>query len=290
MFRKWFRSRRSTFFRQGQAEAVVSALYRSLLLRDPDPEGLAMHSAALVNGHPVEDLARTFLQSEEFYSRRGAMAVHYWADRPNGFFGDLSQNGEVSELIRAMMDATCENRILVDVGVRGWDDSNSHDLLRWLGWRGLLIEANAALNDQIRKDFGPVDYKLVNIAVSDYSGTATFHIGSTDGVSSLTEAHARQFGPTAGTVEVAVERLHVILQREEIPQRFGLLSIDIEGEDIKVLNDLIVHSAYRPNWIIFESAIAGEYRPGALPLDPRFDQDYIWAGKTAHNQIFRLRA
>lgn len=274
-----------------RAEALVTAFYRTLLMREPDAEGLASFSSRLAQrAMTVEQVLEELLRGDERFRRRGELAVHYHGGNRDAFFAEQSQFGEVSELLRAMVKTAAVTPLVVDVGVRRREHSNSYDLLRWFGWRGLLIEANAALNDRIKAEFGPLDYRLINFAVSDYSGTATFHIGSNDAMSSLNEASARTLGPTVGSVTVQVERLPEILRREGVPERFGLLSIDIEGEDIKVLNDLIVNSPYRPDWILFESGIPGDYVPGMLPLHARFDTEYVWAGKTYVNLLFRHRA
>lgn len=290
MFGKWIRRRLSG---EQQAKAIITALYRSLLLRDPDEAGLAAQSNALrnsLNTAAIESIIDGFVQSEEFYQRRGLFVLRHMGHRPDAFLADLTQNGEMFKLFGAMIDATCAQRIVVEVGVHELIGSNSHDLMRWFGWHGLLIEANSSLNAQIHREFGALHYKLVNVAVSNFSGSAELHLGITDGVTSLNATHAERFGPTRGSVTVQVERLQTILQREGIPHRFGLLSIDIEGEDITVLNDLIGQSHYRPDWIIFETGQIERYRPGALPLVPEFDREYAWAAATKQNQIFRLRA
>ena len=270
---------------------LVDIFYRKLLLRSPDKSGHAHFTDALSQRRSSpENVLNAFLTSDEFYQHRAAFADHYFADRPNGFFSEVSQFGETSLLIRAMMDMACTNRVLVDVGVMGRWGSNSYDLLRWFGWRGLLVEANCQLIEPIKQEFGDLNYRIVNFAVSDHAGTATLHIGTNVGVSSLNESHARMFGPTKGRITVPMERLPTILAREDIPLRFDLLSIDIEGEDIKVLNDLIGSSPYRPNWIIFESGQVETYHPGALPLVAQFDADYELVGKTQSNLIFRNRS
>jgi SAM-dependent methyltransferase len=50
-------------------EALVGALYRALLGRDADPEGLAGKVEALRAGGAIEDIARDFVESDEFYAR-----------------------------------------------------------------------------------------------------------------------------------------------------------------------------------------------------------------------------
>lgn len=268
----------------------ISAAYRSILLREPDADGAAFFSARLSEGQlDYAGVLSALLGSREFYLRRGQIMDRYQHSDANAFFNEVSQFGEVSTLLRAMISASSSDNLVVDVGVRGREGSNSYDLMRWLGWRGLLIEANERLNEQIRREFEGLDYKIVNIAVSDYVGTATFHIGSSDGVSSLNEESVLRFGNSGGTVEVSVDKLHSVLAAHSIPKRFGLLSIDIEGEDIRVLNNLIGESDYRPDWIILEARVDGEYAPGQIGLIGQFDIDYALVGATAANLIFKRR-
>jgi matrixin/uncharacterized protein DUF4214/putative peptidoglycan binding protein len=47
-------------------DQFVYSLYRRLLVREPDPGGLAAWTTMLANGAPVSDVARGFLYSEEF--------------------------------------------------------------------------------------------------------------------------------------------------------------------------------------------------------------------------------
>ena len=270
---------------------LVDTLYQMLLHRAPDESGRTHFNTALAEGRAsAGDIVEALLKSEEFFEKRGAFAERYYPARQNAFFAEVSQFGETSQLMRAMMDMACTNKVLVDVGVMGRTGSNSYDLLRWFGWRGLLIEANSGLIGKIAEEFGDLNYSIVNVAVSDHSGSTTLHIGSSDGVSSLTEDHARMFGPTKGVITVQMETLPAILERENIPLQFDLLSIDIEGEDVKVLNHMLSTSPYRPNWIIFEAGHIDAYRPGMLSLIAQFDSEYELVGKTQANLIFRNRS
>ncbi len=51
------------------ARALVSDLYRGILGREPDENGLAGHAARLVEGRTLAEVIRTFLQSDEYKNR-----------------------------------------------------------------------------------------------------------------------------------------------------------------------------------------------------------------------------
>lgn len=137
---------------------------------------------------------------------------------------------------------------------RGKERSNSYDLLSQFGWRGILIEANPALIPSIKVAFANLDAQVIQCAISDYSGMAILHLGVNDDVSSLQPDYAAGWGQIQGKQEVAVRRLGDLLLEQNIPLDFDLLSLDIEGEDIKVLNDTIGTFHYRPRWIIIEAS------------------------------------
>ena len=167
---------------------------------------------------------------------------------------DNSQNGEFFELLRLLTDHAAPSRVIVDAGAYGRDGSNSYDLLRLFGWRGLLIEANPALLDKIRVDFEGLNYTLISCAISDFEGIGDLTLGIADGISSLTPELTAGWGPISGTVSAQVRRLHKVLDENAIPLDFDILSIDLEGHEVRVVNDLHAHSAYRPQWIILEGS------------------------------------
>jgi len=126
--------------------------------------------------------------------------------------------------------------------------------MKHFGWKGVLIEANPNLIQSIRDEFSGLDVELVSAAVSNYEGEADFFFGSNDAISSLNRDATASWGAVSGSVRVPVRTLRGILIERKVPADFDLLSLDIEGEDIKVLNDTIEHSYYRPQWIIIEAS------------------------------------
>lgn len=227
------------------SEEVIVALYRAALGREPDPTGLADYSALLtLRRDALIDVAAGLLESAEHRSCLGYIPAIL----------DHSQYGEFKILLRQAVGRAQRHGIVVDVGARGRDRSNSYDLLTNFGWRGLLIEANPALQDAIREEFTGTSFTLLNMAVGVEEGVLPFYIGANDDVSSLIEHNAGGWGPVRGKVHVEVSRLAPILQQHAIPFDLDLLSLDIEGLDVPVLNDLIDSSEYRPLTVIIEAS------------------------------------
>ena len=171
---------------------------------------------------------------------------------------DHSQNGEFSVFVEHAEPR--RGGIVVDVGARGKKDSNSYDLLTQFGWRGLLVEASPKRWAVIEKEFAGTDFILERCAVSNVEGIRTFYLRGP--FSSLLPEAVLEWGPIQATVHVQARRLGSILQRHSIPASFDLLTIDIEGMDIPVLNDLFDSTDYRPDWIWFE--LAPKYRGDGL--------------------------
>ncbi len=275
---------------RAQAETLVRAAYHALLMRDADPGGLQAWTDLLLSGStdPL-GLMRSMLGSEEFATRFTDFLHHYVPPEQLRFTNDTSQFGETWLLLREMVNAAAAHRIVVDVGARGKERSNSYDLLRHCGWRGLLVEANPALIPEISREFAGLDLTLLNYAVSDYSGEATFFLGANDDVSSLNQHDAAGWGDIRGQVKVTVERLPTLLAAHEIPRDFDMLSIDAEGEDVKILNDTVA-GGWMPRWVIIEAS--DDFRVRSLrdlPLLPAVVERYKIVVQTKANLILRSR-
>lgn len=76
-----------------------------------------------------------------------------------------------------------------------------------------------------------------------------------------------------------------------MPSDFGLLSIDLEGEDVRVLNDMIRNSEFRPRWIVIEASNNFLTRSlHQIGVDPLVAAQYEIVGQTVANLILERRA
>ncbi len=268
---------------------VVEALYTALLSRPPTVREMSEGQARLTGGASAAFLAEMIVNRTAF-QQRVSDARARWGLSEDRLINDVAQNGEIEILLKLVVNRACPNQMVVDVGARGRDGSNSYDLLRYFGWRGLLIEANPNLVDAIRTEFAGLDCVVESCAVSDYEGEAMFTLGINDDVSSLNAATAAGWGPVHGQVSVPVRRLGSLLERHGIPQAFDLLSLDIEGEDVKVLNDLVDTTPYRPSWIIFEGPSGGgEARLDVIGCSAGVLAEYRVMSNTISNLILEHR-
>jgi FkbM family methyltransferase len=184
-----------------------------------------------------------------------------------------------------MINAAAKHHLVVDVGANGRQRSNSYDLLRFCRWKGILIEANPSLIPGIEQDFAGLDVQLINCAISDVAGDGTLYIGINSDVSSLIESNAASWGKPRGTVSVKIRLLSEILQSYHVPTNFDLLSIDIEGLDIIVFNE-ILQNGYRPQWVIIEASNGFKTKSlSDLPFSETAMENYGIAAQTGANLI-----
>ena len=266
---------------------LIQALYRKLLLRDPDEAGFTSHLRHW-SGSDFDpaDIIQAFLQSAEFQARSHIFFREYVGK--GKLIHDHSQNGEVDYLIQSMINDSAKRRYVVDVGARGRERSNSYDFLKFFGWKGLLVEANPNLVESINSDFSGLDFQLLSCAVADYEGEAEFYFGVNDDVSSLHEQGSAAWGPLQGRCRVQVRRLPGLLAEAKAPEDFDLLSLLIHRSDFPVINDLIANSPYRPARVIVEVYESNKVKSlEQLPLHPQVKQEYELVGDVGANIVLR---
>ena len=164
-----------------------------------------------------------------------------------------SQYGEESILFPFFEG--CDTGYLVDVGAAdGRVNSNSVQLLKRLGWKGLLIEpepTNFISLSQYYRDNERVSCEMS--AIGTNPGKHTFYCNGQ--VSTLDRAWKKQcaerFKLHYTLVTVEVKTLTDVLDFYGVPEEIDFLSIDCEGRDKDVVKSLDF-TKYRPRLICIE--------------------------------------
>ena len=159
-----------------------------------------------------------------------------------------SQCGE--DLLLARIFAELDRGFYVDVGCNHPEKLSNTYLLYRRGWSGLCIDPHetfAPLYQEIR----PRD-EFLPLAVSATQSSLDIYYGVELGLSS-----AKQRNHLVNKITVPARKLRDILDERSVAPNFEVLSIDVEGFEIDVLESLDF-SAYRPRIII------AEYNGGGL--------------------------
>lgn len=257
---------------------VVEALYRAALGRPADSAGVAGYASRLDRDpRQLEAIAGEFFRSEEHMARMSAGLM------------DHSQFGEYRLILKHLIRNGSRHQIFVDVGARGRDRSNSYDLMKDFGWKAILVEANPELVDSINAEFEGTRFVLENCAVGPEEGVLPFYLGVNDDISSLRQSATASWGEVRGAIEVPVRRLPDLLRDHSVPRDFDILSLDIEGVDVEVLNDLVDGSDYRPGLIVIEASNDFQTKElGAIGCSERVCDEYeIWSATAANLLLVR---
>jgi FkbM family methyltransferase len=145
------------------------------------------------------------------------------------------------------------NGFFVEVGANEPHSGSQTWLLEQNGWRGVLVEPQAALCEQLRS--ARKNSRVFQVACSspEKEGEATLFIGSHSGVSTLEkqiDSHGTQF---VGTERVKLTTLDKVLS-EAGADKIDFLSLDVEGHEIEVMRGFNFEK-YRPRLILIEDGV-----------------------------------
>jgi FkbM family methyltransferase len=187
-----------------------------------------------------------------------------------------AQNLEDVHLHRLFADVASGCYVDVGGGHPVADNVSFHAYLR--GWRGLVVEPQAALADAYAA-IRPRDH-VVSCLAGRAAGTATFHVvEGMHGLSSAVAANAdsvRRLGAATRTETKPVERLSDLIDRAGLAATIHFLKIDVEGAEPDVLAGLDL-ARHRPQVILVEAvnpnnpaADASAFEPAILSQGYRF--------------------
>ena len=162
-----------------------------------------------------------------------------------------SQFGE-DRIIEAFF-ADCEQGYYVDVGSNHPIAYSNTWKLYQNGWKGICIDPNPDLM-ATHKRIRPNDIALQRV-VSNRRETVEFYFSREShlisGVGPKKEGHWRRTSENSDIVTCDTVTLDEILRTHNAPRDFELLSVDVEGHELSVL-DSIDFGVFRPRLIVIE--------------------------------------
>jgi len=223
--------------------------------------------------------------------------------RENSMFNvdqDFSQYGEQQIILDFFSRQTRPyTRYCVDAGAYdGVVGSNSRALFL-SGWAGLAIEPNPRAFVRLARLYADrPEIKLVQMALSDQKRSAVpmkFSIGPAGvaeedqwmygQVSTLHDDFARSYEIEHAyryvTELVEIDTLSNVMRANRVPRDLGFLSIDCEGEDLKIVKELDLNT-YRPLLLCIESTESS--RHFFADVIARFG--YTFVAQTTSNAFF----
>lgn len=159
---------------------------------------------------------------------------------------------------------------IVEIGAwTGYKNSNSRMYLE-MGWKGLLIEPSVENFKQLKKSTKGFNVELVNCAISDKKEIVKF---------TYFEDKPSHSCISDKGYEVQTYRL-----KDLVKEQIGILSVDAEGYDTRIIKD-IISSGLRPKFIIIEANNEQEESRQAVILRPY----YKFLKKRKVNTIWSLK-
>jgi FkbM family methyltransferase len=141
----------------------------------------------------------------------------------------------------------------VEVGANDPRSGSQTWLLEQNGWRGILVEPQAALCEKLRRERKNSTVFQVACSGPEREGEAVLHIGAESGVSTLEkqrDSHGTQF---IGTERVRITTLDKVLN-EAGAASIDFLSLDVEGHEIEVMRGFDFEK-FRPELILIEDGV-----------------------------------
>ena len=187
-----------------------------------------------------------------------------------------AQNAEDVRVWRAFRDHDPSHLRYVDVGANEPLHLSITASLHELGWRGLLIEADPVLAEELRIH-RPGD-TVVECAAAAASGELVFHRVPGTGLGTLDAAEAdaaRARGFDVETVTVRTQSLDAILDEQAIDD-VHFMTIDVEGAESVVLQGISL-ARHRPWVLCVEAVYPGTSTPSHGEWEPRLlDSGYVY--------------
>lgn len=153
------------------------------------------------------------------------------------------------------------NGVILDVGANdGIKYSNSRMFIEDYNWKGVLIEPTKDCVDKLNELYGNnSEIEIFDVAIDEEDGEKEIHIGTLIGeginqISTLNQTDKNYWESNRGVQYkseiIKTTTIKKVLEKSSY-KTFDIVSIDAEGNDLIVLNQLLNENIY-PEFVIFE--------------------------------------
>ena len=160
--------------------------------------------------------------------------------------------GDMEEALKADYFSETPAGFFVDVGANAPKDGSQTWAMESRGWRGVLIEPQPDLAEQLRRERQAAVYAVACSTPENAGKTLTLHLAGIQ--SSLKPDFYAAGMQRAGSVEVPVMTLDQVLEDAGAPCPLDFVSIDVEGHDIEVLNGFDL-ARWKPRLLFIEDVV-----------------------------------
>jgi len=191
---------------------------------------------------------------------------------------------QLNQDIFALLANRFRSGFFVEIGANdGFTLSNTVYLEENFGWSGLLIEANPQYLDILKKRKA----KSVIAAVVDKEGHYEFcSAGLYGGVVALLDKTHEKSTRHAGSITVWGTTLEKILEDGDAPEVVSFISIDVEGAEVPIVEQMCKLRNYRFACGCIEyNARQADYQRIAQLLQ-KSGYGIVWEGQTKHDLFF----
>ncbi|XP_052782776.1 uncharacterized protein LOC128219007 isoform X2 [Mya arenaria] len=236
----------------------------------------------------IENDITAYCMSDELYKEKRIEHLPVTISRI-GF--DVSSSGEVMAILRQMQSQKSKPwaRLVVDIGANdGLMSSNSFNFIQ-MGWSAILVEPqNSQLDLARRNHIGLTNQhqdqrvQYVQAVISDHDGQERLYL-SPDIVAMESRVVSNELLNDHSIITVTSLSVKTFALKYKVPKYFGILSIDTEGMDAKILHQWI-QLGYRPIYIVVEYLHQKEQDMTTSLL---MEEGYSYLMKKGYNFIFQ---
>ncbi|WAR28315.1 hypothetical protein MAR_014019 [Mya arenaria] len=171
---------------------------------------------------------------------------------------DVSSAGEFLFILEQMQRQKAEpwKKLVVEIGANdGLLSSNSYNFIQ-MGWSAILVEPQRDQLDLAKKNHDGLTNQhqdqsvhYVHAVISDHDGQEKLHVSAD--LFSMQSRIVSEEEQDSNYVEVPSYSVKTFVSKYKVPKHFGVLSIDVEGMEDKIIRQWVEHG-FRPIYIILE--------------------------------------